>query len=101
MNDRNTPPSFSNKVVDLKPRGGDRTAHSPFGQFAPDEELLQSTARIKAQRDIILDRLEKMRSSQSRVSKGVYEKVRRDYTLQLETVNELLSEKKHLLKALF
>lgn len=98
MNDRNNPPSFSNKVVDLKPRGADRSAHSPFGQFTPDEELLQSTARIKAQRDVILDRLEKMRSSQARVSKSVYDKVRRDYTLQLETVTELLSEKKYLLK---
>lgn len=97
MNERNTP-SYSNKVVDLKPRGEGRVAHSQFGHFVPDEELLQSTARIKNQRDVIRERLQKMNTSQTRVSKGVYDKVRRDYTLQLETINELLLEKKQLLK---
>lgn len=97
MNERNTP-SYSNKVVDLKPRGEGRIAHSQFGHFVPDEELLQSTARIKSQRDLIHERLQKMNTSQTRVSKGVYDKVRRDYTLQLETINELLLEKKQLLK---
>lgn len=98
MNERNTPSSYSNKVVDLKPRGEGRIAHSQFGHFVPDEELLQSTARIKSQRDLIHERLQKMDTSQTRVSKGVYDKVRRDYTLQLETINELLLEKKQLLK---
>lgn len=97
MNERNTPP-YATKVVDLKPRGNDRIAHSQFGHFVPDEELIQSTARIKNQRDLILERLEKMTSSGTRVSKTVFEKVRRDYSLQLETINELLIEKKQLLK---
>lgn len=92
MNDRNSP-----KVVDLKSRG-ERVANSQFGNFVPDEELLQSTARIKNQRDLILDRLEKMSDAQNRVSKTVFEKVKRDYSLQLETISELLVEKKHLLK---
>lgn len=97
MNERNTPP-YATKVVDLKPRGGDRVAHSQFGNFVPDEELIQSTARIKNQRDLIMDRLEKMNSSSDRVSRTVFDKVRRDYSLQLETISELLVEKKQSLK---
>lgn len=84
------------KVVDLKPR--DKKSHSGSAQFEPNEELLESTARIKSQRDLILSRLEKMESSKERVSGAVYEKVHRDYALQLETIAEILSEKKAQLK---
>lgn len=90
--------NFSNNVVDLKPKNQDRVPHSQFGHFLPDEELLQSTSRIKNQRDILLQRLEKMEQSRERVSQTVFEKVKRDYHLQLETIREMLSEKKEKLK---
>ncbi len=66
--------------------------------YKTDEDLLQSTARIKSQRDIIRDRVNIMEQNKDRVTKIVYEKVRRDYLLQLQTINELLSEKKTALK---
>lgn len=84
------------KVVDLKPR--ESQSHSQFGHFIPNEELLQSTTRIKSQRDVILERVHKMNESRDRVSKAVFEKVNRDYSLQLETINDILEEKKTLLK---
>lgn len=65
--------------------------------FKPDEELLQSTARIKSQRDLLAERISKMEISRAKVSKNVYEKVRRDYLMQLESIKNLLREKKILL----
>jgi len=87
-------------VLDLKPiqRKGGRLAQSRMAQFTPDEELLQSTSRIKNQRDIILERIHRMETANDRVSSPVFEKVKRDYTLQLDTINELLNEKKQILK---
>lgn len=90
MSDNNT---FS-KIVDIKPRD---KKNSTIG-FFPNDELLESTARIKSQRDLILDRLKKMADAKNRVSQAVYDKVSRDYSLQLETVNSILSEKKSQLK---
>lgn len=95
-NDNNS----SKKVLDLKPlsRNGGRLPHSKIAQFTPDEDLIQSTSRIKNQRDIILERVHRMETSEERVSQNVYQKVKRDYSLQLETINELLNEKKEALK---
>lgn len=95
MEDRN-----DNKVIELKSALGDadETYHSKFGNYKPDDELLQSTTRIKNQRDVILERIHKMETSQSRVSSGVFDKVQRDYGLQLQTISELLDEKKASLK---
>lgn len=90
MSDNNT---FS-KIVDIKPRD----KKSSLTGFFPNDELLESTARIKAQRDLIQDRLKKMTDAKSRVSQAVYDKVSRDYSLQLETVNSILGEKKSQLK---
>lgn len=84
------------KVVDLKPR--DKKNSTPLGHFVPNEELLESTTRVKSQRDVILERINKMAAAKNSVSKTVYEKVHRDYSLQLETINEILGEKKALLK---
>lgn len=66
--------------------------------FEPDEELIQSTARVKSQRDLIRKRLQKMDQGRDRVSKTVFDKVYRDYSMQLETINKLLNEKKQLLE---
>lgn len=87
-------------VLDLKPiqRNGGRLPHSKIAQFTPDEDLIQSTGRIKSQRDIILERIRRMQTSEGRVSNSVFEKVKRDYALQLDTINELLDEKKQVLK---
>lgn len=66
--------------------------------YKPNEELIQTTSRIKNQRDLVLDRIQKMEAGRDRVSKTVYDKVHRDYVLQLESVNHLLAEKKSALK---
>lgn len=90
----------NNKVIDIKSAKNEsqHAFHSKLGDYKPDEDLLQSTARIKKQRDVILDRLGKMESAQERVNQNVFAKVKRDYNLQLKTINELLDEKKDLLK---
>lgn len=66
--------------------------------YSPDEELLETTGRIKNQRDLIRSRLFKMETSRAKVSRAVYDKVFRDYTLQLESISQLLTDKKSLLK---
>jgi hemoglobin-like flavoprotein len=71
---------------------------SVANKFKPDEELIQSTTRIRNQRDLVKQRLNKMESHREKVKDSVYQKVLRDYTLQLETINQLLNEKKILLK---
>lgn len=92
--------SPNNKVIDLKPMNRDesKSVHSKFGQYKPNEELLQATARIKKQRDVIQDRINAMNEASMRVSRGVFDKVKRDYLLQLQTITELLDEKKEGLK---
>lgn len=66
--------------------------------FTTNEELIQETARIKKQRDLIVQRISKMEVNRDKVTKGVFEKVARDYTLQLGAISELLTEKKSLLQ---
>lgn len=91
-----------NKVINLKKVTAEndfqKNSKAPLGDFKPNEDLLQSTARIKQQRDIIRERIGLMESSSSRVTKSVFEKVFRDYTLQLQTITEILNEKKESLK---
>lgn len=89
MEDKN-----KSKIVDLQMVKG---SNSKMAQFKPNEELIQATSRIKSQRDTILDRVQKMEESKDRVSKSVYDKVQRDYSLQLQTITDLLNEKKELL----
>ncbi|MBU0504400.1 MAG: FHA domain-containing protein [bacterium] len=71
---------------------------SRLGQYKPNEDLMQSTARVKKQRDVIKERMQKMELAKERVTKNVYDKVKRDYSLQLQTISELLNEKKEELK---
>ncbi|MBX7147911.1 FHA domain-containing protein [bacterium] len=93
------------KLVDLKAvsnlaeEHGDDAAKNMGSQlkFKPNEELLQETSRIKNQRDLITKRLDKMNQAKSRVSKTVFEKVYRDYRLQLDGITKLLHEKKEVL----
>jgi len=66
--------------------------------FVPNEDLIQETTRIKSQRDLIIQRMEKMDSNRDKVTKNVYEKVARDYAMQLNAINELLAEKKNHLQ---
>lgn len=89
-----------NKVINIKSVPGDneRTPFSKLSHYKPDEELIQSTSRIKNQRDMILDRIQKMELAHTRVKEAVYQKVKRDYSLQLQTISELLNEKKEALK---
>ncbi len=96
------------KMVDLKAvadllEDDDTNNVSSIGKnknsiFLPNENLIQETARIKSQRDLILDRIHKMEGNRNRVSKNVFDKVARDYALQLSSINEMLSEKKELLE---
>lgn len=69
-----------------------------LSKLAPDEELIQTTARIKSERDLLRKRMEKMKQSREKVSATVFEKVYRDYSLQLESITHLLNEKKNELK---
>ena len=62
--------------------------------FEPNEDLIQETARIKSQRDLLFSRTQKMNLTREKVSKNVYEKVARDYRMQLENIAQLLNEKK-------
>src|SRR3989338_3457583 len=70
-------------------------SHSPG--FSPNEDLIQETARIKSQRDLIHERVRKMEAGRSQVTKNVFDKVSRDYEMQLRTITEILDEKKNLL----
>lgn len=73
----------------------------PVDQMSPykiDENLIQTTSHIKNQRDIILGRIQKMDQSRAKVTKSVFEKVNRDYALQLESINSLLGEKKQIIQ---
>jgi len=74
------------------------SSSSRLGQYKPNEDLMQSTARVKKQRDVIKERMQKMELAKERVTKNVYDKVKRDYSLQLQTISELLNEKKEELK---
>lgn len=90
----------NNKVIDFKSAKNDskHPFHSKYGNYKPNEDLLQSTTRIKNQRDVIRERIDRMEAARARVSKNVYEKVKRDYMLQLQTITDLLNEKKQALK---
>ncbi|OVE82073.1 hypothetical protein BVY03_02135 [bacterium K02(2017)] len=71
--------------------------HTKLGDYKPNDELLQSTNRIKNQRDFIVERINKMQDARKRVSQTVYDKVKRDYDLQLETISQLFEEKKEVI----
>ncbi|EKD52363.1 MAG: hypothetical protein ACD_62C00045G0008 [uncultured bacterium] len=100
MEDHNHKTKTSSNVIDLKTgeRHFELNQRIKMGNYKPNEELIQSTARIKKQRDVIKDRFQKMEVAKERVTKNVYDKVKRDYLLQLQTINELLDEKKGELK---
>lgn len=115
QSDNQNPPgkkTTRKKLVDLKAvaallddgddeGGGQDNVHqlkgAKAGSYAPNEELIQATARIKNQRDLISSRLQKMESNRGKVSKTVFNKVNRDYMMQLESINKILAEKKDLL----
>lgn len=90
------------KIVDLKavdslPESSTpppRDASQKSSLFEPNEDLIQETGRIKSQRDLLFGRIQKMNQTREKVSKNVYEKVARDYRMQLENIVQLLNEKK-------
>lgn len=93
------------KLVDLKAvaallEDGESPGSSggQSGSFKPSEDLISATARVKSQRDLIAGRIGKMELGRERVTKAVYDKVHRDYQMQLENITNLLNEKKALLK---
>ncbi|MBI2339477.1 MAG: DUF4200 domain-containing protein [Deltaproteobacteria bacterium] len=77
------------------PQAGSAPSSKPVLQ--PNEELIQATSRIKTQRDLIKRRFQKMEQNRDKVTKGVFDKVYRDYAMQLDAINKLLGEKKALL----
>lgn len=97
MEDENKNSAGAQKVIDLKPHGRQNVRAKLF-QFEKNDQLLGDTARIKGQRDIINERMALMQEHAPHVSKSVFEKVRRDYLMQLESINILFNEKKLLLK---
>src|SRR3990167_6116933 len=70
----------------------------PLASYKPNEELISQASRIKYQRDLIQTRIQKMATNRAKVSKSVFDKVYRDYMMQLESVTRLLNEKKGSLK---
>ena len=97
MEDENKNSAGVKKVIDLNPHGRQNVRAKLF-QFEKNDQLLGDTARIKGQRDIINERIALMQEHSPHVSKSVFEKVRRDYLMQLESINILFNEKKLLLK---
>lgn len=70
-----------------KAKGGDV-------QFPLNIRLLEETTKIKEERKVVKDRLTKIETSKGQVSDLVYQKVRADYTEQLNNNTNLLLEKK-------
>lgn len=70
----------------------------PLASYKPNEEFISQASRIKYQRDLIQTRIQKMTINRAKVSKSVFDKVYRDYMMQLESVTRLLNEKKISLK---
>lgn len=107
MEDFNDNRRSRKKLVDLKAVAAlldDNDDHAPSDirknqavGFIPNEDLIQETARIKSQRDLIQERIKKMEQGRSQVAKNVFDKVSRDYSMQLRAITELLNEKKTLL----
>lgn len=90
------------KLVDLKAvaallENNDDTSPPSRSLYIPHEDLIQETARIKTQRDLILQRVGRMEQNRNRVSKNVFDKVYRDYSMQQNAISDLLNEKKELL----
>ena len=96
------------KMIDLKAVDIDENNVHPFpnksggkdplASYKPNEELISQASRIKYQRDLIQTRIQKMATNRAKVSKSVFDKVYRDYMMQLESVTRLLNEKKGSLK---
>lgn len=63
-------------------------------QFPLNLRLLEEAAKIKEERKVIKERLEKIEASKGEVSATVYEKVRTDYLEQLNTNTDQILEKK-------
>lgn len=90
------------KIVDLKavdtlpdsPNPPSKEASQKSALFQPNEDLIQETGRIKSQRDLLFVRMQKMNQTREKVSKNVFEKVARDYRMQLDNIVQLLNEKK-------
>ncbi len=89
------------KLVDLKAVAAlleDNDGAPPVRSlYTPREDLIQEAARIKSQRDLILQRISRMEQNKNRVSKNVFDKVNRDYSMQMNAISDLLNEKKSLL----
>lgn len=102
MDDQNKKSVTRKKVVDLKAvealLDSEEQGLPEADQFEPNEELIGTTSRIKEQRDLIQSRIEKMTLHRDRVTKHVYDKVQRDYQMQMDSILKLLNEKKELLK---
>jgi hypothetical protein len=62
--------------------------------FPMNEALLEETTRLKEERRVVRERLEKVEASKADVSPAVYERVRGDYLKKLESADQALIAKK-------
>ncbi len=63
-------------------------------QFPINTSLLTEAQKIKQERSLVRERLEKIEAKRDEVSSGVYQKVKQDYTAKLSEVSNALLEKK-------
>lgn len=62
--------------------------------FPINNELLDEALKLKKERALIKERIEKIEAKKNDVSSGVYEKVRQDYVAKLDEATNALLEKK-------
>lgn len=63
-------------------------------QFPLNKQLFEESAKIKEERKVIKERLQKIEASKADVSNNVYEKVKSDYLEKLQVNTDKLLEKK-------
>ncbi|MBU4483962.1 FHA domain-containing protein, partial [bacterium] len=62
--------------------------------FPINEKLLEESANLKAERDLIKERIGKIEEKRSNVTPSVYQKVKSDYSVRLKEATDALLEKK-------
>lgn len=72
-------------------------AETPTSQpyeFPVNQRLLEESLKLKEERQVLKQRLEKIDTSHGKVSSSVYERVRQDYLSRFQDTNEKLLQKK-------
>lgn len=73
----------------------EKTTPGGASEFPLNQRLLEESLKLKEERRILKDRLQKVDEKRGDVSKAVYEKVHADYVNRLQSLQDQLLEKKH------